>query len=50
MEFYKDENGKYSKLKQHNVDTGLGLERMTMLLEAKKLLLIQNYLFQQWKN
>ena len=36
MEFYKDKNGKYSKLKQHNVDTGLGLERMTMLLEGKE--------------
>ena len=36
MDFYKDENGKYSKLKQHNVDTGLGLERMTMLLEGKE--------------
>ena len=36
MEFYKDEDGKYSKLKQHNVDTGLGLERMTMLLEGKE--------------
>ena len=36
MEFYKDSNGKYSKLKQHNVDTGLGLERMTMLLEGKE--------------
>ena len=36
MEFYKDENGKYSKLKQHNVDTGLGLERMTMLLEGRE--------------
>ena len=35
MEFYKDENG-YSKLKQQNVDTGLGLERMTMLLEGKE--------------
>lgn len=31
MEFYKGENGKYSKLKQHNVDTGLGLERMTVI-------------------
>ena len=36
MEFYKDENGKYSKLKQHNVDTGLGLERMAMLLQGKE--------------
>ena len=34
MEFYKDKNG-YSKLAQRNVDTGLGLERMTMLLEGK---------------
>ena len=36
MEFYKGHDGKYSKLKQHNVDTGLGLERMTMLLEGKE--------------
>ena len=35
MEYFKDEKG-YSKLKQHNVDTGLGLERMTMLLEGKE--------------
>ena len=36
MEFFKDKEGKYTKLKQHNVDTGLGLERMTMLLEGKE--------------
>lgn len=35
MEYYKDENG-YTKLKQQNVDTGLGLERMTMLLQGKE--------------
>ena len=35
MEFYKDKNG-YSKLSQRNVDTGLGLERMTMLLQGKE--------------
>ena len=35
MEYFKDENG-YSKLTQKNVDTGLGLERMTMLLEGKE--------------
>ena len=35
MEFYKDKNG-YTKLKQQNVDTGLGLERMTMILEGKE--------------
>lgn len=35
MEYFKDENG-YSKLKQKNVDTGLGLERMAMLLQGKE--------------
>lgn len=35
MEFYKDKNG-YSKLSQQNVDTGLGLERMAMLLQGKE--------------
>ena len=35
MEYFKDEKG-YSKLKQQNVDTGLGLERMTMLLQGKE--------------
>ncbi len=35
MEFYKDKNG-YTKLSQQNVDTGLGLERMAMLLQGKK--------------
>jgi len=35
MEFYKDENG-YRKLEQHNVDTGMGLERVTMLLNGLK--------------
>lgn len=35
MEYYKDKNG-YRKLAKKNVDTGLGLERMTMLLEGKE--------------
>ena len=35
MEYYK-KDGKYTKLKQKNVDTGLGLERMTMLLQGKE--------------
>ena len=36
MEYFKDKDGKYTKLKQHNVDTGLGLERMAMLLQGKE--------------
>ena len=35
MEYYK-KDGKYSKLSQQNVDTGLGLERMAMLLQGKE--------------
>ena len=35
MEFYKDKNG-YRKLSQQNVDTGLGVERMAMLLQGKE--------------
>ena len=36
MEFFKDEKGNYSKLKQHNVDTGMGLERITFILQGKE--------------
>ena len=36
MEFYKSKDGSISKLKQQNVDTGLGLERMAMLLQGKE--------------
>ena len=35
MEYYKSKDGKYSKLKQQNVDTGMGLERITFLLQGK---------------
>ncbi len=35
MEYFKDKNG-YRKLEQKNVDTGLGLERMAMLLQGKE--------------
>ena len=36
MQYYKDEKGAYTPLKQKNVDTGMGLERMAMLLQGKK--------------
>lgn len=36
MEYYREKDGTYSKLKQRNVDTGLGLERMNMLLQGKE--------------
>ena len=36
MEFYKSKDGSITKLKQQNVDTGLGLERMAMLLQGKE--------------
>lgn len=34
MEFYKDESGNISELKQKNVDTGMGLERIVAVLEG----------------
>ena len=36
MEFYKNEDGTYRKLAKQNVDTGMGLERITMLLQGKE--------------
>ncbi len=36
MEYYKESNGTYRKLEQQNVDTGMGLERITMLLQGKQ--------------
>ena len=36
MAYYKNKDVKYEKLKQRNVDTGLGLERINMLLQGKK--------------
>jgi len=36
LEYYKTKEGTYTQLKQRNVDTGLGLERMTMLLQGKQ--------------
>lgn len=36
MKYFKHKDGTLTELKQHNVDTGLGLERMTMLLQGKE--------------
>ena len=36
MEYLKHSVGTYTKLTQQNVDTGLGLERMAMLLQGKE--------------
>jgi len=36
MEYFRGKDGKYTKLEQKNVDTGLGLERMAMLLQGKE--------------
>lgn len=36
MEYYKDRDGNFQKLKQQNVDTGMGLERVLMILNSKE--------------
>lgn len=35
MQFYKQEDGTYEPLAQKNVDTGMGLERITYLMQGK---------------
>jgi len=35
MEYYRDESGKLTKLKNQNVDTGMGFERMAKVLQQK---------------
>src|SRR3989344_3084877 len=36
MQFHKTKDGKYELLKQQNVDTGLGVERVAMALQGKE--------------
>ncbi len=36
MEFFKDEHGKFTPLEKKNVDTGAGLERISMVLQGTK--------------
>lgn len=36
MEFYRDDKGKLTKLKNQNVDTGMGFERMAKVLQEKE--------------
>jgi alanyl-tRNA synthetase len=35
MQFYQDGDGKRTPLKQRNIDTGMGLERLSMVLQGK---------------
>lgn len=35
MQYFKGEDGSYTPLKQQNVDTGMGLERVTAILQGK---------------
>ena len=46
MQYYKDENGNISELPKKNVDTGMGLERVTAVLEGVK----DNYASSVWKD
>ena len=36
MQYYKNEDGSFSPLEQKNVDTGMGLERVTAILQGKE--------------
>ncbi len=46
MQYYMDENGSISELSQKNVDTGMGVERITAVLEGKN----DNYETSIWKD
>ena len=36
MQYYQDTEGKRTPLKQPNIDTGMGLERLAMVLQGKE--------------
>lgn len=46
MEFYKDKDGKVTELSQKNVDTGMGVERTTAILEGVN----DNYTSSIWQD
>ena len=46
MQYYKDENGNVTELPKKNVDTGMGVERITSVLENVN----DNYLSSIWKD
>ena len=46
MEFYKDGNGNVTELPKKNVDTGMGYERVTAVLEG----VLDNYTSSVWKD
>lgn len=46
MEFYKNENGNVTELPKKNVDTGMGYERSTAVLEG----VLDNYTSSVWKD
>ena len=46
MEFYKNENGNVTELPKKNVDTGMGYERATAVLEG----VLDNYTSSVWKD
>jgi len=46
MEFYKDNEGKVTELPKKNVDTGMGVERITAILEGTT----DNYTSSIWKD
>lgn len=46
MEFYKDEKGNVTELPKKNVDTGMGYERATAVLEG----VLDNYTSSVWKD